>query len=63
MPGDETDCSAPMGTTTSFGLTIPNLARADDSITDGSLDIFVISVWRDSFERRIESTSDAIRWY
>jgi len=52
-----------MGTTISFALTIPNLARAEDSITTGSLAILPTSTASEAFERRITSISDDIRWY
>ena len=47
----------------SFGLTIPNLSRAADSIVPGSLAMRRVSTCREALERRMESISEVIRPY
>ena len=47
----------------SFGLTIPSLSRAADSMEIGSLAIRRMSICRDAFALRIEAISAAIRPY
>ena len=47
----------------SFGLTMPSLSRAADSMEIGSLAIRRMSICRDAFALRIEAISAAIRPY